>query len=163
MSSEKTAAATGKVGELRSDPFAMLPFCGYNMGDYFAHWLRIGEKEGANLPKIFYVNWFRKSDMGRFLWPGYSENCRVLKWIFERVEGNAEPVKTPIGYVPKIESIEDSNLHVSRDDIEELLSVNHDLWKAEIPVIKEHFNKFGEKLPETLWEELKSLENRLSQ
>ena len=161
MASEKTAAATGKVGELRRDPFAMLPFCGYNMGDYFAHWLSIGKKAGASLPKIFYVNWFRKDDMGKFLWPGYGENSRVLKWVFERVSGKAPALETPIGYIPGQEAIETSGLHVSADDMEELLRVDAAQWAAEIPDIREHFNQFGDRLPLELWEELNALEKRL--
>lgn len=160
-SSEKTAAAAGKVGELRRDPFAMLPFCGYNMGDYFSHWLKIGSREDARLPKIFYVNWFRKDDKGKFLWPGYGENSKVLKWIFERVNGKAEAVETPIGYVPAKGALEVSGLDVSEDDMKELLRVDINQWKAEVPGIKEHFNRFGDRLPQGLGEELRELEDRL--
>lgn len=161
MASEKTAAATGKVGELRRDPFAMLPFCGYNMGDYFAHWLSIGRRAGAQLPKIFYVNWFRKDDMGKFLWPGYGENSRVLKWVVERVGGTAAAVETPIGYIPAEGALETEGLPVAGDDLEELLSVDRDRWKAEIPDITQHFRQFGDRLPEDLWDELKALDARL--
>jgi phosphoenolpyruvate carboxykinase (GTP) len=132
------------------------------MGDYFSHWLSIGSREDARLPKIFYVNWFRKDDKGKFLWPGYGENSRVLKWIFERVNGKAEAVETPIGYVPAKGALEVSGLDVSEDDMEELLGVNVNQWKAEVPGIKEHFNRFGDRLPQGLWEELKALEERLS-
>ncbi len=163
MTSEKTAAAAGKVGELRRDPFAMLPFCGYNMADYFAHWLRMGEKEGAKLPRIFYVNWFRKDDEDKFLWPGYGENSRVLKWIFERAAGKAEAVKTPIGYIPEESDINDPpNLNVSGDALKELLRVDVNDWKKEIPGIKEHFSGFEDRLSGVLWEELKALEERLN-
>jgi phosphoenolpyruvate carboxykinase (GTP) len=162
MASEMTAAAAGKVGELRRDPFAMLPFCGYNMGDYFAHWLSIEGKEGACLPKIYYVNWFRKDDEGKFLWPGYGENSRVLKWIYERIEGTADAAVTPIGYVPAKQALEMSGLPVSADDVEELLRVDPEQWQSEVIRIKEHFSKFGERLPSELWDELHELEKRLN-
>ena len=162
MASEMTAAAAGKVGELRRDPFAMLPFCGYNMGDYFAHWLSIEGKEGARLPKIYYVNWFRKDDEGKFLWPGYGENSRVLKWIYERIEGIADAAVTPIGYVPAKQALEMSGLPVSADDVEELLRVDPEQWQSEVIRIKEHFSKFGERLPSELWDELHELEKRLN-
>jgi phosphoenolpyruvate carboxykinase (GTP) len=164
MASEKTAAATGRVGELRRDPFAMLPFCGYNMGDYFAHWLRIGSTPGAVLPKIFYVNWFRKDDLGKFLWPGYGENSRVLKWIFERVNNaghTAEALETPIGHVPTVAALDRSGLPVSEDDLEELLRVDADEWRAEISSIRDHYARFGERLPRQLWDELAAMDERL--
>ena len=140
MASETTAAAAGAVGNLRRDPFAMLPFCGYNMADYFAHWLRIGAAaDPAKLPKIFYVNWFRKDDDGRLLWPGYGENSRVLEWVFERVTARGEAVETPIGHVPAPGAIDIDGLDVSEDGHGELLRVDADEWRAEVPLIREHF------------------------
>ncbi len=161
MASEKTAAAAGKVGDLRRDPFAMLPFCGYNMGDYFTNWLKAGQRTGAKLPKIFYVNWFRKDDRGKFLWPGYGENSRVLKWICERVSGKAAAVESAIGLHPAKDAIQTQGLGIAEDAMDELLRVDGAEWKAEIPSIKEHFNQFGSHLPKELWDELKSLEERL--
>jgi phosphoenolpyruvate carboxykinase (GTP) len=161
MTSEKTAAAAGKVGELRRDPFAMLPFCGYNMGDYFAHWLKTGKKEGADPPKIFYVNWFRKDDQGKFLWPGYGENSRVLKWIFERVSEKGEAVETPIGYLPKEGAVDVSGMDISEEEMAEILKVDASQWKAELQGIRDHFNRFADRLPQEMWDELKALEERL--
>jgi phosphoenolpyruvate carboxykinase (GTP) len=164
MSSEKTAAATGTVGELRFDPFAMLPFCGYNMADYFAHWLRIGRQaDPAKLPKIFYVNWFRKDPSGRFLWPGYGENSRVLAWVFARCAGHGASVSTPIGTIPPVgrEGLDTSGLDISEADIAELLSVDLQEWKAQLPHFHEHLGKF-ERLPKELHEQLLALERRLS-
>jgi phosphoenolpyruvate carboxykinase (GTP) len=161
MASEKTAAATGGLGNLRRDPMAMLPFCGYHMGDYFAHWLKVGEKGGEKMPKIFYVNWFRKSPDGKFLWPGFAENSRVLKWIFERCDGTAEAVDTPLGKMPTEEGLDTEGLDVDSEDMKELLRVDVEGWKAEIPLIKEHFEAFGDKLPAGLQEELSDLEKRL--
>ena len=163
MSSETTAAAAGAVGKLRRDPFAMLPFCGYNMGEYFTHWLNIGKKSTEEkLPKIFYVNWFRKTPDGKWLWPGYGENSRVLKWIVERVEGSVNAENTPIGWVPEEDSLDTSGLNISKSDLKELLKVDRIEWKNEIPGIKEHFSQFGSHLPKELEEELKELEERLS-
>ena len=162
MASEKTAAAAGKIGDLRRDPMAMLPFCGYHMGDYFAHWLKMGEKGGAKMPKIFYVNWFRKNGDGKFMWPGYAENSRVLKWIFERCDGTAKAVDTAIGKLPADGSLDVSGLKIAPNDLKELTSVDKDGWKAELPLIKEHFATFGSKLPKALNEELSALEKRLS-
>jgi phosphoenolpyruvate carboxykinase (GTP) len=162
MASEKTAAAAGKIGDLRRDPMAMLPFCGYHMGDYFAHWLRVGEKGGAKMPKIFYVNWFRKSPEGKFLWPGYAENSRVLKWIFERCEGTAQAVDTPIGRLPANGALDLNGLNVAAEAMGELLKVDKDGWKAELPLIREHFATFGAKLPKGLSDELAALEQRLN-
>jgi phosphoenolpyruvate carboxykinase (GTP) len=163
VGSEMTAAAAGKVGELRRDPFAMLPFCGYNMGDYFSHWLSIGENADKNkLPKIFYVNWFRKTSDGKWLWPGYGENSRVLKWIFERTESNSKVVETPIGLVPALDGIDVSGLNISKENMTELLKVNIREWQNEIVTIKEHYKKFGDKLPQALQDELANLEHRLS-
>ena len=167
MASETTAAAAGKVGALRRDPMAMLPFCGYHMGDYFAHWLKIGKDAPKleKLPRIFYVNWFRKNAEGKFLWPGYGENGRVLKWVFERVckpaSDTALAVKTAIGYLPKPEAIDRSGLSIDDKNIKELLKVDVDGWLAEIPSIKEHYAKFGDRLPQGLTDELESLEHRL--
>ena len=164
MASETTAAAAGAVGNLRRDPFAMLPFCGYNMADYFAHWLNIGTtaKDPSVLPRIFYVNWFRKAEDGRWLWPGYGENSRVLEWIFERVAGRGDAVDTPIGRVPAPGAIDVSGLGVSDADMTELLAVDPADWRAEVPLIQEHFDRFGEHLPEPLRDELTALEKRLA-
>jgi phosphoenolpyruvate carboxykinase (GTP) len=163
VGSEMTAAAAGNVGELRRDPFAMLPFCGYNMGDYFAHWLYIGGKsDESKLPKIFYVNWFRKTSEGKWLWPGYGENSRVLKWIFERTEGTAQAIVSPIGYLPAAESIDTVGLNVTKEDMAELLKVDVAEWKREVETIREHYKKFGNRLPEALGHELAALEERLA-
>ncbi len=161
VSSETTAAAAGKVGELRRDPMAMLPFCGYNMGDYFAHFLKIGARPGAKLPKIFYVNWFRTDDNGKFLWPGYGENSRVLKWIFERCEGKAHAVDTPIGRLPEPADLDTEGLGLPAADIAKLLGVDVEGWHAEIPLIRKHFARFGTHLPERLNHEVDALEERL--
>jgi len=147
MASEKTAAAADAKGDIRRDPMAMLPFCGYHMGDYFAHWLKVGEKGGDKMPKIFYVNWFRKSPDGKFLWPGFAENSRVLKWIFDRCNGTADAVDTPIGKVPADGALDTKGLDVNDADMKELLRVDTEGWKAEIPSIKEHYQSFGDKLP----------------
>ena len=148
MASETTAAATGAVGNLRRDPFAMLPFCGYNMADYWAHWLSFRDRmDEAKLPRIFYVNWFRKAADGRFLWPGFGENSRVLEWVFERCAGRGEAVETPIGYVPAPGAIDTEGLEVSSEDMDELLRVDREEWRAEVPVIGEYFAQFGDRLP----------------
>ncbi len=161
-SSERTAAAAGTVGELRRDPMAMLPFCGYNMGDYFAHWLEMGQNTDASkLPKIFYVNWFRKDADGGWLWPGFGENSRVLKWIVERVSGKGEAVETPIGYLPAPDAIDTAELDVTAEQMEELLNVNVEEWLNEIESIREHYERFEETLPEALFDELAALEARL--
>ena len=163
MTSETTAAAAGAVGNLRRDPFAMLPFCGYNMADYFGHWLSIGAKaEKDKLPKIFYVNWFRKSEDGRWLWPGFGENSRVLAWVFDRVNGGGQAVESPIGWLPGADAIDTTGLDVSEADMAELLSVDAEQWRAEIPLIEQHFATFGDRLPEPLTDELAALEKRLS-
>lgn len=162
MASEKTAAAAGQLGELRRDPMAMLPFCGYHMGDYFAHWLKMGEKGGGNMPKIFYVNWFRKNEAGKFMWPGYSDNSRVLKWIFDRCDGRAAAVDTPVGKLPAEGSLDTNGLKVDPTDLKNLMSVDREGWKAEIPSIREHFASFGAKLPKQLADELNALEQRLA-
>jgi len=162
ISSEKTAAAAGTIGELRRDPMAMLPFCGYNMGDYWAHWLRIGKRDGAKLPKLFYVNWFRKGEGGGFLWPGYSENSRVLKWIFERCEGTAKAVETPIGNLPAPQAIDTSGLSdVTPEALAELLRVEVDGWLTEAPMIAKYYDQFGDRLPRELRDELRALKEGL--
>ena len=161
MGSEKTAAAAGKVGVLRRDPMAMLPFCGYHMGDYFAHWLKMGVKGGDKMPKVFYVNWFRKGPDGKFLWPGYGENGRVLKWICERCEGAGQAVETPIGNLPAPGALDATGLDVPAEAMDELLRVDADGWLAEIPSIEEHYAKFGDKLPRPLRDELAALKSRL--
>jgi phosphoenolpyruvate carboxykinase (GTP) len=161
VSSETTAAITGKVGQLRRDPMAMLAFCGYNMGDYFSHWLKIGKRAGAKLPKIFYINWFRRGQNGEFLWPGFGENSRVLKWIFERCDGKVHAKETPIGRIPEVEDLDTTGLDMRAADVEQLLNVDIDGWLAEVPRIKEHFAHFGSNLPEGLQAELKGLEERL--
>ncbi len=163
-SSERTAAAAGTVGELRRDPMAMLPFCGYNMGDYFSHWLKMGAKTEANkLPRIFYVNWFRKDADGGWLWPGFGENSRVLKWIVDRISGKGEAVETPIGYLPTTDGIDTSGLDVSEQQMEELLHVNTNEWLNEIQSIREHYERFEDTLPKALSDELDALETRLRQ
>ncbi len=162
MSSETTAAATGEVGKLRRDPFAMLPFCGYNMADYFGHWLRIGKSTDASkLPRLYYVNWFRKDADGRFLWPGYGENARVMAWIVERTAGRGDAVETPIGHVPAPGAIDTEGVDVSKEDMEELLRVDAAEWRAELPLISEHYARFGHRLPPELADELDALERRL--
>jgi len=162
MSSETTAAITGKVGQLRRDPMAMLPFCGYHMGDYFAHWLKMGALSSASkLPKIFYVNWFRQDKAGNFLWPGYGENSRVLKWIFERCDGKVHANDTPIGRTPEVADLDIKGLDMPAANVAELLSVGIEGWLAELPSIKEHFSQFGDRLPQGLNAEVKALEERL--
>lgn len=163
VGSEITAAAiSANIGQVRRDPFAMLPFCGYHMGDYFQHWLDIGAKTDADkLPKIFYVNWFRKNKDGKWLWPGYGENSRVLKWIFEQVSGEGKAQKTAIGYMPTIDAIDRSGLDVSEADMAELLKVDKEEWLREVSSIREHYSKFGSKLPKELNDQLDALEKRL--
>ena len=161
MASETTAAATGAVGVSRRDPMAMLPFCGYNMGDYFGHWLEMGAKL-KNPPKIFHVNWFRKGADGKFLWPGYGENVRVLKWMLERIEGRAAATETPIGNVPTPASLTLDGLSISRDTLNELLSVDSNDWIAEDQAIGEFFTKFGSHIPPAIAQEQKALADRLT-
>jgi phosphoenolpyruvate carboxykinase (GTP) len=164
MSSEKTAAAAGTVGELRFDPFAMLPFCGYNMGDYFAHWLKIGASADASkLPKLFWVNWFRKSPEGKFLWPGFGENSRVLKWVLDRLDGKVDAVDTAIGRVPTAESLDTAGLDVDPTTLAELLSVDSESWRQEVPQIEGHYATLGSHLPGELRDQLAALEKRLAQ
>ena len=163
MSSETTAAQAGAVGKLRFDPFAMLPFCGYNMGDYFGHWLDIGAAtDSTKLPKLFWVNWFRKDDDGKFLWPGFGDNSRVLKWVLERVEGGGEHVNTPIGRVPTPSAIDTTGLDIDEATMAKLVEVDPEGWRQEIPQIEEHYASLGERLPDALRDELKELEKRLA-
>ncbi|MFA6659152.1 MAG: phosphoenolpyruvate carboxykinase (GTP) [Victivallaceae bacterium] len=166
VGSEITAAALDlKVGTVRRDPFAMLPFCGYHMGDYFAHWLAIGKKSTEDkLPKVFFVNWFRKTNDGKWLWPGFGENSRVLKWIFERCDGNGKAIETPIGFMPSVDAIDRSGIEdkVSEKDMEELLSLDKEGWQKEFDSIKEHYAKFGDKVPQALRNQLDLLEARLN-
>ena len=161
MASETTAAAAGAVGVVRRDPMAMLPFCGYHMGDYFAHWLEMGEKLGDKAPKIFNVNWFRTDDDGKFIWPGFGDNMRVLMWILGRCDGSAEAVETPIGYEPRPCDIEREGLDLSEETVAELLSVDKELWRQEADGISEFYKKFGDKLPKELSEELETLKKNL--
>jgi phosphoenolpyruvate carboxykinase (GTP) len=168
VASEKTAAAEGTVGELRRDPFAMLPFCGYNMGDYFGHWLRIGREAAARgdagkLPKIYYVNWFRKDADGRFVWPGFGENSRVLKWIVERLAGEGEGVETPIGVLPAPGALDTAGLGLSEADLSLLLTVDPDIWRQEAALIPSHLETFGDHTPKELWDEYDALVARLGQ
>lgn len=162
MASETTAAQQGAVGNLRFDPMAMLPFCGYNMADYFGHWLKIGAAtKSENLPKIFFVNWFRRDEDGRFLWPGFGENSRVLKWIFDRIDGKASAEKTAIGYLPTPGDIDTKGLDIDTGDLETILSVDTDGWKQAIPQIRDHFAQFGPKMPSTLVKKLDELDKSL--
>ena len=162
MGSEKTAAAAGTVGELRFDPMAMLPFCGYHMGDYFAHWLESGRRQGAKLPKIFMVNWFRKDEDGKYLWPGFGENSRVLAWIAERCDDEGGAEATPIGLVPAADALDVSGLDLPEGAMEKLLDVDSSEWREQLPQVRDHFATFGDKLPPELAEQLRSLEERLS-
>jgi len=162
VSSETTAAITGKVGQLRRDPMAMLPFCGYQMGDYFSHWLKMGAgSDASKLPKICYVNWFRQDKTGKYLWPGYGENSRVLKWVFERCDGKVHAKETPIGRIPDPADLDTKGLGINSSNVDELLSVDIEGWLAEVPLIKEHFAKFGDHLPKGLQDEVAALEQRL--
>ena len=163
MASETTAAAGGQVGKLRFDPMAMLPFCGYNMADYFKHWLQVGTKtDKEKLPQIFFVNWFRRDEEGNFMWPGYGENSRVLKWVFERLNGTATANKTAIGYLPTTDSLDTSGLDVKSTDLAELLSVDNPGWLEAVPQIRDHFATFGDRLPSELTTALNDLEGALS-
>jgi phosphoenolpyruvate carboxykinase (GTP) len=162
VASEGTAAAENAIGELRRDPFAMLPFCGYNMGDYFGHWLAMGEKaDPAKLPRIYFVNWFRKDERGKFVWPGYGENSRVLKWIFERLEGRAEAVDTPIGRLPAPGSLDVAGLGLTAAQLDLLLSVDPEIWRKEAALIPEFYEKFGDRLPQALRAQYEALVARL--
>ena len=162
MASETTAAATGAVGVVRRDPMAMLPFCGYHMGDYWKHWLEMGKKLGDKAPKIFNVNWFRTDDEGHFIWPGFGDNMRVLSWIIDRCEGKAEAVETPIGYEPKPEDINIEGLDIDLNTVKGLLNVDKELWKEEAKGIREFYGKFGDRLPKEMLEELEKLEKNLA-
>jgi phosphoenolpyruvate carboxykinase (GTP) len=160
MASETTAATTGAVGVPRRDPMAMIPFCGYNMADYFGHWLEMGQKL-KNPPKIFHVNWFRKDSNGKFLWPGYGENVRVLKWMLDRIEGRAAATETPIGFVPTPNSLTLEGLSISRDTLDDLLRVDSNDWAEDAVATAKFFEKFGDRLPQEIRDEQESLQNRL--
>jgi phosphoenolpyruvate carboxykinase (GTP) len=159
--SETTAANIGAVGNLRRDPMAMTPFCGYNMGDYFAHWLNMGDRLGENAPKVFYVNWFRKTPEGHWLWPGFGENSRVLKWMCERVDGKADAVETPIGWLPTEDGLDLTGLDIPAEDLEALLKVDVDAYKAELDNISESLERFGDRLPARLLHQLEAFKQRL--
>ncbi len=161
IASEMTAAAFGAIGQLRRDPMAMLPFCGYNMADYWAHWLNMGKKQGAKMPKIYYVNWFRKNEAGKFMWPGFGENSRILKWVFERCNGTADAVETAIGNMPTLDGIDFSGLDMSEEDIAALLRVDTDGWLSELAGIEEYYATFGDHLPEELTHQVNALRERL--
>ena len=162
MSSEKTAAAAGKIGEVRFDPFAMLPFMGYNVGDYIKHWIEIGKaNDSSKLPKLFWVNWFRKDENGSFLWPGFGENSRVLKWILDRIDGEAQAVETPLGLVPEIDGIDTSGLDLSDLAMQRLLEVDSDSWSEEVPLIEEHLKAIGDRLPKEMTSQLDKLKARI--
>ncbi|CAA9441856.1 MAG: Phosphoenolpyruvate carboxykinase [GTP], partial [uncultured Phycisphaerae bacterium] len=162
MSSEMTAAAAGGVGQLRFDPFAMLPFCGYNMADYMAHWLEMGRREGAQLPKLFYVNWFRKDDDGKFMWPGFGENSRVLEWVFRRCDDAAETVESPVGLLPTQDGLNLDGLDIAPDKLERILSVDADALRGQLPQFRDHLDRFGDKLPAEMRSQLDALEARLA-
>jgi len=160
-SSETTAANIGAVGNLRRDPFAMQPFCGYNMADYFQHWFNMGDRLGKNAPRIFYVNWFRKTAEGKWLWPGYGENSRVLEWMCERVNGRAGAISTPIGFLPGKSDLNLNGMNLPPENVKELLRVDADAWKAEIADLEKHFAQFGNRLPARLRKQLDELKTRL--
>ena len=160
MASERTAAQMGKVGEVRRDPMAMLPFCGYNMGDYFSHWIGMGKKI-PKLPKIFHVNWFRTDEKGKFMWPGFGDNLRVLDWALDRCEGKAGGTETPIGFVPKASDINTEGLKLAPGTMEKLVAVNIDEWRAEHADQEKFFKTFGSRFPKELWDEFNSLKKRL--
>jgi phosphoenolpyruvate carboxykinase (GTP) len=162
LSSEQTAAAEGTVGAVRRDPMAMLPFIGYNAGDYIHHWIELGKKaDPEKLPKIFYVNWFRRGDDGRFLWPGFGENSRVLKWIVDRIEGTAGGHESPIGIIPGIEDLDLEGLDVDTADVQEALTADPEAWKQEIPLIQEWLDFLGDRVPPEMFEEFDALKQRL--
>jgi phosphoenolpyruvate carboxykinase (GTP) len=162
MSSERTAAAAGTVGELRFDPFAMLPFCGYNMADYFGHWLKLGKRDGAKLPRVFYVNWFRKDADGKFLWPGFGENSRVLAWVVRRCQGKAGAAESPIGLIPRPEDLDTDGLGIAPQALEELLTVDENTLREELDQMREHLATFGDDLPAPVREQFETLERRLA-
>ncbi|MGL5824575.1 MAG: phosphoenolpyruvate carboxykinase domain-containing protein, partial [Nocardioides sp.] len=164
LSSETTAAAAGEVGVVRRDPMAMLPFIGYHAGDYLSHWIAMGKQhDAAKMPAVFLVNWFRRDDRGEggFLWPGFGENSRVLKWVAERLAGTADAVETPIGYVPTADALDTAGLDLTRAQLDRVLAVDEAEWRAELPLITEWFEKFGDRLPAVLWTELDGLRDRL--
>jgi phosphoenolpyruvate carboxykinase (GTP) len=163
MSSETTVAQAGEVGKLRFDPMAMLPFCGYHMGDYFQHWLNVAKRDGAQMPRVFYVNWFRKDETGKFLWPGFGENSRVLAWIFGRLTGETKAEETAIGLVPPIGEggIEIDGLDIGEDTMAKLLDVDPECWEEQLPQIREHLARFGDHLPDEVDAQLHELEKRL--
>jgi phosphoenolpyruvate carboxykinase (GTP) len=160
MGSERTAAQFGKQGETRRDPMAMLPFCGYHMGEYFQHWLEMGRRM-SRPPKVFHANWFRQDENGDFLWPGFGENLRVIEWILDRCRGDADAIKTPIGYVPTPESLDLTGLDISREQLDKLFAINRDVWYQETEKIASFFQTFGDRLPKELWSQLESLRLRL--
>jgi phosphoenolpyruvate carboxykinase (GTP) len=162
MGSETTAAATGTIGQLRRDPFAMLPFCGFNMGDYFDYWLKLGrDHDPSKLPRVFRVNWFRKDRKGRWLWPGYAENSRVIEWIFRRLDGAGQARRTPIGYVPTRDALNVDGLKITREAVEELLRVDPHAWLEEVPMLHDNYLSFGDHLPAELAAQLEALKERL--
>lgn len=161
MNSEMTAAAAGTIGQLRNDPFAMKPFCGYNMADYMQHWLDMGEKGGDNMPGIFYVNWFRKDEEGSFIWPGFGENSRVLKWIFERSEGTVGAQETPIGYIPDMNDLDTDGLDVSQETMDQLFDMDLDLWRKDTENNESNLRQYGDNLPEGILAEHNDLKHRL--
>ena len=162
MASERTAAQYGAIGEVRRDPMAMLPFCGYNMADYFEHWLRIGVRMRRKMrPRIFHVNWFRTDENGDYLWPGFGENLRVLEWILARCRGEVDAISTPIGYIPRPEDINLEGLDLPQDNIEKLFKINHDDWHEEGNQIEQFFKQFGDRLPTEMWAQLEGLRRRL--
>jgi phosphoenolpyruvate carboxykinase (GTP) len=164
MASETTAAASGATGKLRFDPMAMLPFCGYNMADYFTHWLKMGNTNDNNkeLPKIFIINWFRRNENGKFIWPGFSENSRILKWIFDRTDGKLQAKKTPIGYLPYVDDIDTTSLNISKTDIESIIDIDANGWREYIIQIKDFYSKFNDRLPNKLYKILNTLENKFN-
>ncbi len=161
IASEMTAAAFGAIGQLRRDPMAMLPFCGYNMADYWGHWLDMGKTDGAKMPKVYYVNWFRKNEAGKFMWPGFGENSRVLKWVFERCAGSADAVETAIGNMPTLDGIDFSGLDMPDEDIANLMRVDTEGWLSELQGIEEYYNTFGNHLPTELRAQVQALRDRL--
>jgi phosphoenolpyruvate carboxykinase (GTP) len=163
MSSETTAAAAGEVGKLRFDPMAMLPFCGYNMADYFGHWLKLGRSEGAQMPRIFHVNWFRKGEDGKFLWPGFGENSRVLEWVFRRCDDESATVDSAIGLLPAPGEVNTDGLEISDEAMEQLLTVDDDALRAQMPQLEEHLARFGDDLPPELQAQLAALKERLAE
>ncbi|MGC8480939.1 MAG: phosphoenolpyruvate carboxykinase domain-containing protein, partial [Acidimicrobiales bacterium] len=163
VASETTAAAEGAVGNLRRDPFAMLPFCGYNMGDYFAHWIAMGARaDQTKLPRIYLVNWFRKNEAGKFVWPGFGDNSRVLSWIVDRIEGRADAEETPLGWVPKVSDLDTSGLDIDPGDLDAICTVSADALRGEVESIEGHFGTFGDHLPKELHHQLELLRHRVS-